>query len=193
MTKVLGLTLVGLLALCLLGSVVGGTWAFFSDTGTSSNNQFSAGSLNLKTNDVDGVTQTLYATNMAPGGSVGPSTIQLRNAGTCNGSTLNMGLTYVESDGSPNAVNMNSDNTAAMMELTTLNYNGSSLLGSVADSNANGYKDIHDLRNASLTGLSGIDAGATKSVQIAVRLESSTGNDYQADGIDLTLTFTLNQ
>lgn len=193
MRKPCYLILVGLLALCFLAGVVSGTWAFFSDTEISDNNSFTAGALDLKTNDVDGVTQTLYATSMAPGDSVGPSTIQLRNAGTLNGSTLNIAFTYVESDGSPNSVNKSADETAAMIEVTTLNYDGSSLLSSVADSNVNGYIDIQDLKNANLTGLSGINASASKSFQIAVQLRSSTGNDYQADGINLTMTFTLNQ
>lgn len=193
MKKPLGLIMVGVLALCLLVGMFMGVWAFFSDTETSSNNSFTAGTLDLKTNDVDGVTQTLYATSMAPGVSVGPSTIQLRNAGTLNGSTLNIAFTYVESDGSPNSVNISADETAAELEVTTLSYNGSSLLSSVPDFNVNGYKDVQDLKNASLTGLSGINASATKSFQIAVQLRSSTGNDYQADGINLTMTFTLNQ
>jgi len=80
-----------------------------------------------------------------------------------------------------------------MIEVTTLSYDGSSLLGSVTDANANGYKDLQDLKNANLNGQSGINASATKNFQIAVQLRSSTGNDYDADGIDLTMTFTLNQ
>jgi hypothetical protein len=151
------------------------------------------GTLDLKTNNLDGVTKTLYTTNMAPGGYFGPSAIQLRNAGSLDGSTLNIAFTYVESDGSPNSVNKSADDTAAMIEVTTLSYDGSSLLGSVTDANANGYKDLQDLKNANLNGQSGINASATKNFQIAVQLRSSTGNDYDADGIDLTMTFTLNQ
>jgi len=80
-----------------------------------------------------------------------------------------------------------------MMEVTVLNYDGSSLLGSVSDNNTNGYKDIFDLMKEDLSGQSGIGASASKDFEIAVFLRTETGNDYQADGITVTMTFTLNQ
>jgi hypothetical protein len=193
MKKAVGVTLAGLVALCLLLGTLTSTWALFNDPETSGNDQVIAGTLDLKTNDVDGVSQTLYATNLQPNNSVGPSTIQLKNAGTMNGSTLDITFTYAESDGSPNSVNKSADDTAAMMEVTVLSYNGSSLLSSVVDANVNGYKDVQDLKNSNLTGLSGLNASQTKSFQIAVQLRSSVGSDYDADGINLTMTFTLNQ
>jgi len=190
MKKILGLTIAFVLFISWAGV---GTWAYFSDTETSTNNQLTAGTLDLKTNDDDGVAQTLYATNMKPGDTVGPATIQLRNTGSVDGSTLDIAFSYVESDGSPNAVNKSADATAAVMEVTTLNYGGSSLLTSVNDENSNGYKDIQDLKNADLTGQSGLNASATKNFEIAVQLRSETGNDFQADGITVTMTFILNQ
>ncbi len=190
MKKTLALMLLALLLIALVG---GGTWAYFSDTETSTNNQLTAGTLDLKTNDADGVSQTLYSNNMAPGDTVGPSTIHLKNAGSLNGASLDMAFAYVESDGSPNLINKSADDTAAMMEVTTLNYNGSSLLNSVSDVNGNGYKDVYDLARANLTGLSGINASATKDFQIAVKLRPETGDDFQADGVTITMTFTLKQ
>ncbi len=190
MKKILGLTIALVLA---VGLTAVSTWAYFNDTEFSASNQCIAGTLNLKTNDVDGVAQTLYATSMKPGVSIGPTTIQLRNAGSVAGSTLDIVFSYVESDGSPNAVNKTADATAAVMQVTTLNYGGSSLLGSVNDLNINGYKDIQDLKNANLIGQSGLTASATKDFQIAVQLRSDTVNDFQADGITITMTFTLNQ
>ena len=190
MKKVIGLTIAFLLAVGMVGI---GTFAYFSDTENSTDNQLTVGTLDLKTDDADGVSQTLYATSMSPGDTVGPSAIVLKNSGSINGSTLDIAFSYVESDGSPNEVNKDADDTAAMMEVTTLSYGGSSLLGSVSDLNGNGYKDIEDLKNDDLTGLSGIDASATENFQIAVQLRSETGSDFQADGINMTMTFTLNQ
>lgn len=188
--KVIGLTIAFLLC---VSSIVGATWAYFSDTESSTGNSLVAGTLDLKTDDADGVTQTLYATNMKPGDSVGPSTIILNNSGTANGSTLDIAFSYVESDGSPNTVNRNADATAAMIEVTTMNYGGFSLLDSVSDSNFNGYKDIQDLKNTDLSGRSGLNASATKNLEITVQLRSNTGNDFQADGINMTMNFILNQ
>ena len=122
----------------VIGAAGIASWAFFTDTEESTDNQLIAGTLDLKTDDADGVTQTLYATNMAPGDTVGPATIQLNNAGTIDGSTLDIAFSYVESDGGSNTVDMTADEMAAMMEVTTLSYDGSSLLGSVNDGNTNG-------------------------------------------------------
>jgi spore coat-associated protein N len=190
MKKIVGLTIVVLL---LAGMAGIGTWAFFSDIETSTGNTLTAGTLNLKTNDADGVTQTLMATNMAPGDTVGPQSITLKNSGSVAGTTLGLSFSYTESDGSPNAVNMSADETAAKIEVTTLSYDGSSLLSSVIDNNSNGYKDVQDLKNASLSSLGGIGAGASKIFQIGVQLRADTGNDFQADGITVTMTFVLNQ
>ena len=109
------------------------------------------------------------------------------------GSTLDLAFTYVESDGSSNPVNKSADDTAAMIEIITLKYDGSSLLASVMDNNTNGYRDIQDLKNTDLNGQSGIDALASKEFEIAIKARDSIGGDYQADGITVTMTFTLNQ
>lgn len=190
MKLIIGLTISFILVVSTVGI---STFAYFSDTETSANNQLTSGTLDLKTNDADGVSQTLYATTMQPGGSVGPSTIQLKNSGTVNGATLDIAFSYIESDGSPNSVNKSADQTAYMMEVTTLNYGGSNLLSSVSDSNSNGYKDIQDLKNANLTGQAGLNAGTIKDFQIAVQLRSDTGSDFQADGINMIITFILGQ
>ena len=193
MKTIIGLTIAFILAVGMIGV---GTLAYFTDTETSVGNELTAGILDLKTDDADGVSETLYATNLAPGDTVGPSTIQLKNSGSVDGSSLDIAFSYVESDGSRNLVNKSADDTAAMMEVTTLSYGGSDLLGSVTNSNGNGYVDIEDLKNEDLTGQSGINAPPatnTKDFEIAIQLRSETGNDFQADGITMTITFTLNQ
>lgn len=190
MKKIVGLSL----ALVMLIGMIGlGTFAYFANAETSSGNQMASGTLDLKTNDADGVSRTLYAASMSPGAAVGPCTITLKNAGTADGATLDIGFTYAESDGSTNSVNKTADEVAAIMEVTTLNYGGPSFLGSVSDINSNGYKDVYDLSNSNLTGLSGIAALATKDFDIAVRARSEIGNDFQADGLTVTMTFTLKQ
>ena len=191
MNKILGLSL----ALVMVVGLIGGeTFAYFINSEPTSNS-FVSGSLTLKTNDSDGVSQTLYAASMSPGAATGPSTITLKNAGTADGATLDIVFSYAESDGSPNTVNKSADDVAALMEVITLTYGSSDLLGIIDDlnNNNNGYKDVYDLNNSGLTGLSGIAASATKDFIISVRLRSEAGNDFQADGIAITMTFTLKQ
>jgi len=190
MKKILGLTVAVLLSIGMVGI---GTWAYFSDVETSTSNVLAAGTLDLKTNDADGVSQTLLATNIKPGDTIGPETIILKNVGSVTGATLDLAFTYVESDGSSNPLNKSADDTAAMIEVTTLKYDGSSLLASVMDNNTNGYRDIQDLKNTDLSNQSGISASASKEFEIAIKARDSVGSDYQADGITVTMTFTLNQ
>ena len=190
MKRIVGLAI----ALILLVGMCGiGTWAYFSDVETSASNELTAGTLDLKTDDVDGVSQTLLAINMAPGDTVGPQTITLKNTGSVEGLTLDLAFSYVESDSGTNPVNMSADATAAVLEITTLNYGGSDILTSVSDINTNSYKDIEDLKNADLTGQTGIDASGTKDFDIAVQFRGDVGHEFQSDGINITMTFILNQ
>jgi predicted ribosomally synthesized peptide with SipW-like signal peptide len=190
MKKIAGLAL-GLIL--LMGVIAMSVYAFYTDREASASNLFQAGTLDLKTNNNDGVSQVLYAMVLQAGESRGPATIQLLNSGTVNGTTLNIAFAYTESDGSPNSVNLTADQTAADIEVTGLNYGGSSLLNSVSDLNSNGYKDIQDLKNTTFNGLTGINAGDNKSFDITIQLKSATGVDYQDDGIDINITFTLSQ
>ena len=190
MKKILGLTI----AIFLLTGIAGiGTWAYFNDVETSDDNTFAAGTLDLKTNDIDGVSQTLLATNMDPGDTMGPETIILKNTGNLDGSSVDLAFTYVDGDDTNNPVDKSADDTAALIELTTLKYDGASLLASVQDNNTNGYRDIQDLMNADLSGQSGITSSSSKDFEIAIKAKSSIDSDYQADGIVITMTFTLNQ
>ncbi len=189
MKKILGLAVAIVL---FFGMASIGTWAYFSDIETSQSNTLAAGTLDLKTNDADGVSQTLYVTDMAPGVIENAVTISLNNTGSVNATSLDLSFSYINTDGAPNPTPMTADQTAAMIEVTTLDYGGSSILGAVTDFQPNGWVDIQDL-TAGLT-LAGIDAASSKVFDISVRLRAGAGSvDYQADGITVTMTFVLNQ
>jgi len=190
LTATAALSLALVMVLCM---GVSGTLAYITDTQTSTGNLLAAGTLNLTTNDTDGVSQTLYALSMSPGDTAGPAVITLKNTGTVDGATLDIVFSYVKSDGSPNAVVKTADAVAAMLEVITLDYGGASLLGSILDTNSNGYKDVKELTLTNFTAMSGIAALASKEFVIAVRLRGETPNDFQSDGIVVTMTFTLKQ
>jgi hypothetical protein len=170
-----------------------GTWAMFSDDEASTADQMASGTLDLKTDDADGVSQTLYNTAIVPGNSLGPATIVLKNTGSLTGSSLDISFSYVNSDGVPNIVEMTANETAAIYEVTTLTYDSTDLLISVNDSNVNGYKDIQDVASANLSGQSGLDVGTTKDFTIEISTDNGTSTDYANDGITVTMNFTLNQ
>jgi len=170
-----------------------GTLAFFNDNEASTEDQMVSGTLDLKTDDADGVSQTLYNTAIIPGDSVGPGTIVLKNTGSTAGSSVDISFSYVNSDGTPNTVEMTANETAAILEVTTLSYDVTNLLTGVSDNNVNGYKDMQDVANADLSGQSGLNASATKNFSIEVTTDNETSTDFANDGITITMNFTLNQ
>jgi hypothetical protein len=89
---------------------------------------------------------------------------------------------------------MSADDTASLIIVTVLNYDETSILTSISDHNSNGFIDVYDLATASsLIGLPGIASEATKNFEIAVQLSEKVTGQYQADGIDITMTFSLKQ
>ena len=170
-----------------------GTWAFFVDNEASTADQMASGTLDLKTDDADGVSQTLYNTSIDAGESIGPATVVLKNAGSVIGSSLDISFSYLESDDPANIIDMSEDQTAAIMEVTTLSYNSTDLLAIVSDNNSNSYIDIQDITNADLAGQSGLAAGASKDFIIEITTDNSTWWGYYNDGITLTMNFSLNQ
>jgi len=106
---------------------------------------------------------------------------------------VDLSFSYIEDDLGANPVDRSANETAAVVEVTTLKYDSNSLLSSVSDNNSNGYPDIQDLKNADLSGQSGIGPSASKVFEITVKGRTDASKDYQADGIEITMTFTLNQ
>lgn len=188
--------LVSLIAICVVAwLVIGGVKASYVDTEQSTGNQFTAGTLDLKTNDADGVTQTLYLTNMKPGESIGPQTITLKNAGSIDGSSLDIDFSYVEEDGTNppgNTTDKSADEFADELLVTTLTYDGNNLLTGITDADGDGV-DMREVAAADLSGQSGIAPAATRGFTIAVQLKSGLSDDFCADGIAIPITFTLNQ
>ncbi|MDP2919854.1 MAG: TasA family protein [Dehalococcoidia bacterium] len=82
MKKILGLAIA---ALIIMASVGFGTWAYFSDTETSSSNQITAGTLDLDLNGGDSNINILTGlTNKAPGDS-GLLYATIKNSGSITG------------------------------------------------------------------------------------------------------------
>lgn len=88
--------LTSVLTIALVVTVVtGATVANFFDAETSTGNTFTAGSLDLKTNDTDGTTASYTLTNMKPGDWNLAGQVVLKNAGSVNG-TLWYEITNVQ-------------------------------------------------------------------------------------------------
>lgn len=86
-----------------LALVTGATFAFFSDSGTSSGNVFGAGTMDIQLDDanettpVDNITATFNVPSMVPGQSEAQE-VSLHNAGSVNIAEIALGLTSTNTD-----------------------------------------------------------------------------------------------
>lgn len=189
--KILGMAIALMLTMSLVSV---GVWAYFSDSERSQSNILSAGTLDLKTNGADGVSGT-FTMYVLPNNTTGVKTITLSNVGSLDASSLTVRATYTPADASSNTVNMSDDQVARVIEITSMTFGGISYLGSLPDrAPLNAYPDIYDMNEpGGFTIPSGIVHGNTKDFVFTLQVGSGISNDYMGDGINITLTFTLNQ
>jgi len=214
--RVVGLSL----AVLILATVmVGGTWAYLRDSETSSSNPVSAGTLNLTTDDANGVSETLYTLTFKPGQNIpkeDAASITLKNTGSLAGSHMRIKFNYTNSDDSSNLTAKSADDTAKNLEISLIElacpdrydlmtYDSThvpNVPSSGLDLNSNTWVDLNDLYVATntydyLSDLDGLAAGDSGTFAIQLKVadyNSSTFNtDYQNDGVAITITFTLYQ
>ena len=199
------IALIGIVAL-LVGV---GTYAYFWDTGKSTGNTFTAGTLDLKTIDWDeltwrdGVIATWTATNMKPGDEF-PFEVEfvgLGRAGTITPSSLEITCSYsvieespqTESDTDPNT-NLHPEAMAKQMIITRFMYDGTDYVDSIVDVDGDGKNTFYDLKHAPMTGLAiPVVVNSGTFFRLSVKFSEEADNDFQGDTFDLTILFTLNQ
>lgn len=167
-----------------------GTMARFSNAEGSNRNTIEAGVLEL----TFGTPSTLDLTkDLSPGDSVS-SSVELVNVSSLVGS-LDVDASYTDSNGSATA-----DDVARELELTSLSYGGTSLLGQVPDANTNGIVDLMDLATNNQTNgettandlIDLADPGAGTTFYVQLTLQNGTSN-LAGNSIDIQFTFHLNQ
>lgn len=205
MKKIIGLTIAAIL---VIGLVAGGTLAYFSDTETSTANVFTAGTLDLKTNDVDSVTATWTDTNMAPGGTAVNASIILKNSGTLAANHIEIKFSNaITNVVTPAEIGTDDIDMSDSLNVTVMTYDGTDLLlQTVSGTFDNATIDAADLDNNDIITLQELDAvmlsftnvptpsgAATKTFSMSVQLASSTDNGNQGDTVTTTVTFGLFQ
>jgi len=198
--------LVSLMVIALICGLIGsGIYATFSDSETSSENKFISGTLDLKLSDADetlqdGVTGSIGATGMKPDDSATVSGwIKVKNSGSLDG-TLTLTITISEpadEPAEPTDPDLDTELTAAEFAdgviATTLSYDTTDLLADVTDDDADG-KDLKEIADDIVSyDLGTLGAGAEKQLDMTVYLDDACNNDFQADGVEVTFTFTLAQ
>lgn len=214
MKKILGLTIAALLIIGMAGT---GTWAYFSDTETSSGNTFTAGTLDLKvSNDAatyaDGVTSTWGGTNCKPGDSWS-GTVTLRNSGSVTANHVEIKFVNTVTDVTTPAEILGTDpqvtNMSAGMTVSALTYGGANLLAKTATvfdnldiraadtaGNADGIITLNELNNVklgTLTSLAGLAQNGTSAFAMTTSIAAATGNGIQGDSVVTVVTFGLFQ
>lgn len=186
----------------VVGAVGTTTKAFFSDSGTSSANTFTAGTLDLKMNTIDNTTANWTMPNMTPGDQVSAS-IVLTNTGSLSADHMEINpITNVITDATPIAANA----LDKYMQITAATYDGDDLLAvpgkNLVDSNENDWIDLDDLENATNAGEGGqldnlsspaASGGSAKTLTMTVKFRTDAPNDLQGDSDTMSMTFTLNQ
>ena len=178
--------------------------------------------LNLNSDAAFTVTASnLFAeTTMAPGVSVGPKTLYFRNNGTIAGK-VKLNTSYVNADGTPNAVDVSDDDYAKNLlvvsgvtdtiavqgywaqHIITTNYSGNAgnavTDGAVYDMGSGVYvPTVYGLKGITLYFDDGVtpfiwNAGITHDVALTLQLSPAADNNYQSDGVAVTLTATMAQ
>jgi len=127
-----------IISLAIIGAVAGITFgitgAWWTDQGTSTNQSFHSGSLDLRlsnngTSWGDDVTQTWNVQNMVPGGTSYESTLYMKNNGSVNADYLKFTL-----KNTPNPAGMDK-----VMRITKLEYAGKNLLTGGAGADLSSY------------------------------------------------------
>lgn len=169
-----------------------GTMAYFTDSGSSTDNRIEAGTLTL---EFGGSGTFSFTTSLAPTETTSDS-VTLENGGTVAGS-LDVDVDYTESDATGNDVDRTAQAVAENLEVTTLDYAGDRT-GQI--DTTNDPPTLHDLAtNAQSTGedvandlIDLPDPGAGTDFTVEFRLKN-VGDDYQYDGVEVDFTFHLNQ
>jgi predicted ribosomally synthesized peptide with SipW-like signal peptide len=191
---ILSLAIVGIVG----AVVIGATTAYFSDIAVSGDNTFTAGWMDLHINAPQYVIWTMP--NMAPGDSVS-ATLGMKNIGSLTGD-LYAEISFVDADRTDDSyIEKTAEEVAARLIVTNIawidNTNpvpGLDLLSYVTDVNGNDLQDLQDLQSALTAGKLGtLIAGEDASLAMTVKFDENAGNDFQGEGVGMTITASLHQ
>jgi spore coat-associated protein N len=189
------IALSGLSIMAAMALMAGATFAFFSDSGTSTANTFSTGTLDLKLTDADQTTQdsvtASFGGSLVPGSCTGNQTLSLRNSGTVAANHAEVKVANVVTDNVPTAT----PNMAAWLMIDTLQYDAGNVVAQIPDVNGNGWKDLADWASTTtvLDDLALADLNVDHPLVMNVCLHSTTPNEVQSDSVVSTFTIDLNQ
>lgn len=171
--------------------VIGGTFAFFSSTATSTGNVFASGTLTLLLDDNNEstpaatVTGSLGGSNLAPGGSTS-GFISMHNGGTIDMAEVRLNATETVSSSPDLAGKLNITSAKIGTESTCTAASPAVITGS--------FTTLAALNSAGLDlPSSAIAVGSDKFLCMTFTLDSGTDDTYQGKSITETFTFIGHQ
>lgn len=186
--------------------VVGATFAYFSDSGTSNNNVFNSGTLDMKLSDIDqtdldNVSGT-WGLASAPGDTF-TGDLKIKNTGSvaANHVELQFGNVVTEAlsaPGSTATIPMDSVIEITLFEWDSDGNGVTDVTIPITDFNSNSISDLDDLENQvandfddlAFTGVQGND----HVLKISGRLSPTLAvNQHQGDSVTMTVDVTMNQ
>lgn len=195
-------TMTSLILIGLAAALVGvGSYAYFSDTETSTGNTFTAGTLDLKVEDMNGnlVDEPLdlywpaFINNMKPGDAE-YWWIDVANTGTVDGTLSLSFLDFAEIGGD------NCEPELAIQPPDVADLGSAVYLEIVYDDAGTPSGDFEYLYTGPLNGFSSatagtyeLQAGDTDWVWVSISLPSSTGNEVMGDKVSFRTMFELTQ
>lgn len=184
-------------ALALMG---GATFAFFSDQGTSTNNVFAAGNLDLKLDDsnegvfVDNVTASLGGPGMAPG-TFNTGFVSLHNNGSVAIAEVELGATQTltSDNGTPSNLSdvLNLTVKTGTNNICTAGDIDRTPAMTLALGNNSAPLTLTELVNQDYDALPGL--GSDYFLCVTATMDSGASNAYQGDSVTIDFTFTANQ
>lgn len=187
----------GILAVAVVAALATGSiYAFFSDTETSNNNSFQAGTLDLHVNDaVQWADAEIDINNVVPG-TDGVRTIKLTNGGSIAG-TVSATITTVEDDPGvttePEAELPTADEGELSENLDVQIWVDVNNNGIIDGTESAVYTGLLSNVNNAAWDLGALAVNANMYVSVHYEVADTVGNEIQADECTFSIGFTLTQ
>ena len=202
MKKIFGLTVAALLVIGMAG---GGTWAYFSDTESSTGNSLTAGTLDLTVDGVNTAVTTFSVSSVAPGAS-GSGSTTLANAGNLAGELDVAFSAITNTGGSSGEFGDSSGDLGGIAQIAVyldIDQSGTWTSGDIGLSdNGSAYNNPTALSYAVLDNygsdsfdavIAAMAASAADDFIILWQVATSANNTIQGDLVSFDVTFTLEQ
>jgi predicted ribosomally synthesized peptide with SipW-like signal peptide len=194
-----------------LALLAGATFAFFSDEGTSNDNVFAAGTLDMllsddNETDQDDVSGT-WGLESAPG-DIFSDDLLIKNSGDVDADHIELQFENAVTEATSGPGTDATTPMDTVIEITALDWDSdgdaatdTDLLALVTDLNGNGIIDLDDLENTDVDppiDFDDVAFGGTQGADHTLHMEGELDgdlatNEHQGDEVSMDLTVTMNQ